>query len=43
MIKGGDTLTEFSPFKAKWVEQISSTWRDENYTNAYYQFKLTKS
>ena len=23
MIKGGDTLTEFSPFKAKWVEQKS--------------------
>ena len=43
MIKGDDTLTEFSPFEGKWVEQKSIQTRDENYTNAYYQFKLTKS
>ena len=39
MMQGGDTLTEISPFEAKWVEQKSintSGWRDENYyTNAY--------
>ena len=35
MIKGDDTLTEFSPFEGKWVEQKSIQTPDENYTNAY--------
>ena len=35
MIKADDTLTDFPPFEAKWVEQKSIQTRDENYTNAY--------
>ena len=35
MIKLDDTLTEFSPFEGKWVEQKSIQTRDENYTNTH--------
>ena len=35
LIEGDDTLTEFSPFEGKWVEQKSIQTRDEIYTNAY--------
>ena len=47
MIKGSDTLTEFSPFKAKWVEQKSIQTLQPGETKIIqmrmYQFKLTKS
>ena len=46
MIEGDDALSDILPFKAKWDEQISIetlSWREEIYTNAYYQFKLTNS
>ena len=35
LIEGDDTLTEFSPFEGKWVEQKSIQKRGETYTNAY--------
>ena len=47
MIKGGDTLTEISPFEAKWVEQKSIQTLQPGETKTIqmrmYQFKLTKS
>ena len=46
MVKDGDTLTEISPFEAKWVEQKSidaPAWCDEIIQMRMYQFKLKKS
>ena len=47
MTKGGDTLTEFSPFEAKWIEQKSIQTLQPGETKTIqmrmYQFKLTKS
>ena len=47
MIKGDDTLTEISPFKAKWVEQKSIQTLQPGETKIMqmrmYQFKLIKS
>ena len=47
MIKGNDTLTEFSSFEVKWVEQKSIQTLQPGETKIIqmrmYQFKLTKS
>ena len=47
MIKGDDTLTEISPFEAKWVEQKSIQTLQPSETKIIqmrmYQFKLAKS
>ena len=47
MIKGDDTLTEFSSFEAKWVEQKSMQTLQPVETRiiqmCMYQFKLTNS
>ena len=47
MIKGDDTLTEFSSFEVKWVEQKSIQTLQPGETKIIqmrmYQFKLTKS
>ena len=47
MIKGDDTLTEISPFKAKWVEQKSIQTLQPGETKIMqmrmYQFRLIKS
>ena len=46
MIKGDDTLTEFSPFEAKWEEQKSIQTLQPGEAKIIqmrmYQFKLTK-
>ena len=47
MIKGDDTLTEFSPFEAKWDKHKSIQTLQPDETKIIqmrmYQFKLTKS
>ena len=47
MIKGDDTLNEFSSFEVKWVEQKSIQTLQPGETKIIqmrmYQFKLTKS
>ena len=47
MIKGDDTLTEFSSFEVKWVEQKSiqtlQPGEKKIIQMRMYQFKLTKS
>ena len=47
MMQGGDTLTEISPFEAKWVEQKSIQTLQAGEMKIIpmhvYQFKLTKS
>ena len=47
MIKGGNTLTEISPFEAKWVEQKSIQTLQPGEMKIIemhmYQFKSTKS
>ena len=47
MIKWDDTLTEFSPFEVKWVDQKSIQTLQPGETKIIqmrmYQFKLTKT